>query len=49
MTPENFQIAVVSAGVIINIPILGYLAVLIHGIDKRMVRVETKLEALSNE
>lgn len=43
MTPEDFQLGIISAGVLINLPLVAYLLLMIHKIEIRVVRIETRL------
>lgn len=44
MTPTDFQLAIISAAVLVNLPVLGFLALGMWRMDVRLARVETKLE-----
>lgn len=46
MTPTDFELAVISAAVVVNIPLFGFLYAMIHKIDIRLVRIETRVGTL---
>lgn len=42
---DNLQQEIISAAVLVNLPLVAYLVLMIHKIDIRVVRIETKLNA----
>jgi hypothetical protein len=44
MSAEAIQLGILSSAVIVNLPILGFIALLLWRFDNRLVRIETTLE-----
>lgn len=49
MSPTDFQLAVLSGAVLVNIPLMAFVALQLWRLDVRLVKVETRLQHIEQQ